>query len=424
MIGLIDPPRDNIKDVVVTLKEAKIRVMIVTGDFQHTAIAIGKQVGILTNTEYDGLANIITKEIPNDIENRSLVLNGSELYGLSKNEWANIVKYKEVIFSRVTPDLKKQIVMEYREASNIVAVTGDGVNDAPALKNAHMGIAMNASDLAIEAAEMILLDNNFASILTGITLGRLVFNNLRKVIIYAQTAGEFSEIIPVFANIFFGVPMPLSSFQMIVICMMTDVGPMLSLTEEEPESDLLRQPARKFDNHLVTANLMAQSFAFIGLYEALSAHFLFFWYLKRYAGLGFGAVFFAFGNWQEGYMGYSMNQLNEFNNVGQSVYFCSLVIMQAFGCVWACRTLTLSLFQQNPLWGKSKNLWIFVAMLASVSIMLIVNYLPFFNVFMLTRPIPVEFYFLSLAFAIGIIVLDEIRKFLKRNKYLGFQHTI
>ncbi len=147
----------------------------------------------------------------------ALVLTGSDLMKLNEYQWEQLCAYSEIVFSRTTPDQKLRIVREFQAQDQIVAMTGDGVNDAPALKAADIGISLaSGSDIAIEAADMVLLDS-FAAIVEAVRYGRLVFDNLKKVIAYLLPAGSWSEFWPVFTNVIFGLPQILSSFLMIII---------------------------------------------------------------------------------------------------------------------------------------------------------------------------------------------------------------
>ena len=204
MVGIIDPPREGIYDVIKTCRGAGIRVLMVTGDYLLTAAAIAKKIGIFSNLEMvdtldcmrekNKLINLSLKTEKN-IQNYSLLLNGSDVDFLMDNDWRSITKYKEIVFARTTPEQKLLIVNEFQKDGYIVGVTGDGVNDAPALKKADIGIAMGSgSEVAMEASQMILLDNSFGAILTAIENGRLVFYNLRKVILYLLCAGSMGEV--------------------------------------------------------------------------------------------------------------------------------------------------------------------------------------------------------------------------------------
>ena len=441
LVGLIDPPRNGISDVINVCKGAGIRVFMVTGDFKLTAISVAKQIGILT-TEYDSVKDLLANSPPKNqvmscqnsnqifISNdnrRALAINGNQLKKLSKEDWVRLIKYDEIVFSRVTPQQKLEIVKAFQQdINNVVGVTGDGVNDAPALKCANVGIAMGGgTDLAIESSHIVLLDNNFKSIQFAILMGRLIFQNLRKIMIYAQSAGEFSEIMPLFVNVFMGAPLPLSTFLMIVICVLTDVPAELALVMEQPEANLIKLPPRnQKKNHLVNLPLMFQSYFCIGMIECICSHFLFFWYMQEYWGMKASWALFSYGDWQDGYRGFTQDQLNEMVNTGQSIYFANLVIMQCIGNFFATRTLTLSIFQHNPFKGETKNKYCFIAIPVSLIVMLLVIYIPPCNSVLGTSPIPVEFYFISLAFSMTIILYDEIRKLLKRKKLLGFQHSI
>ncbi|CCM01088.1 uncharacterized protein FIBRA_03136 [Fibroporia radiculosa] len=259
LVGIRDPPRPDVPGAVATIRRAGVRVFMVTGDFKLTALAIAKQVGIITQTKIDTIADLRSEKearftgLPRsavkpseDDPMRALVLTGDDVEMLTPEDWdATIGNYTEIVFARTTPEQKLQIVEETKaRGDNTVAVTGDGVNDAPALKASDIGVAMGAgSDVAKEAAAMILLNNDFASIPVAIEMGRLIFDNLKKVIIYLMPAGSYSEFIPVFCNAFLGMQIALSSYLQVCFCILNDVFMSISLMYEKPESDLmLRKP--------------------------------------------------------------------------------------------------------------------------------------------------------------------------------------
>jgi sodium/potassium-transporting ATPase subunit alpha len=339
MVGIIDPPREGMSDVISKCRTAGIRVFMVTGDYALTAAAIATQIGIFTNGEYDNVEKMREKhkekretelkKIKIKQHTGSLLLTGSEIEKLTDDDWRFITTYEEIVLARTTPEQKLTTVKQFRKDDYIVAVTGDGVNDAPALKNADIGIAMGSgSEVAMEAAQMVLLDSSFTSILVAIENGRLVFYNLRKVILYLLPAGSFAELVPILVNIFLGVPLPLSAFLMICICILTDMAPALSVMCEKPEQDLLKLPPRSKKDHLVDARLIFQAYFFIGMLEAILSHCVYFWYWQLYAGLGPSKVLLCFdkctptGN--NTYNGFTGNQLTEFMYTGQTITFIGI----------------------------------------------------------------------------------------------------
>lgn len=194
--------------------------MQVTGDFGLTALAIARQCGIVTADRADDVAKLRRNVQSGEKETTSssaIVISGPDLLTLKDDEWEQLSKYSEIVFARTTPDQKLRIVREFQARDEIVGMTGDGVNDAPSLKAADIGIALGSgSDIAIEAADMVLLDS-FSAVVEAVKSGRVVFDNLKKTCAYLLPAGSFSEFWPVFTNVVFGIPQVLSSFLMIII---------------------------------------------------------------------------------------------------------------------------------------------------------------------------------------------------------------
>eukprot|EP01119_Soliformovum_irregulare_P005936 TRINITY_DN1768_c0_g1_i1.p1 TRINITY_DN1768_c0_g1~~TRINITY_DN1768_c0_g1_i1.p1 ORF type:complete len:857 (-),score=271.23 TRINITY_DN1768_c0_g1_i1:184-2754(-) len=237
MMALLDKPREEALPTIQQCRISGMRVMMVTGDHPVTAVAIARQVGIVTVTDESKIRNfseISAQEMANFAivdDDTVIVVKGDDIPLLSTANWDWIIAHREIVFARTLPEQKLRIVKECQRLGHVMAVTGDGVNDAPALKQAEVGVAMGGgSDIAKDAADLVLIDNNFSSILAGIEQGRLGFDNLKKVIMYLIPAGSFSELTPVLAMMLFGLPLPLSAFLMIIIAVVTDVGPSQALT--------------------------------------------------------------------------------------------------------------------------------------------------------------------------------------------------
>ncbi|KAI4594284.1 ATPase Na K transporting alpha [Pestalotiopsis sp. 9143b] len=430
ILGIIDPPRPETMRTVLECRRAGARFFMVTGDYGLTAAAIAKRIGIFSpDALIDDLQSLRADSSPPSTELRekrgrgeghSLLIEGKDISTLTDEDWNVICEYEEIVFARTTPEQKLRIVNEFRDRDNVVAVTGDGVNDAPALRAADVGVAViTGSDVAIEAADLILMDK-FDSIIDAIRLGRLVFQNLQKVISYLLPAGSWSEIWPVLANVFFGVPLPLSSFLMIIICVFTDLFLSLSIIMEKAEFDLLSLPPRNHKrDHLITAKIYIQAYLFTGFMETCIAHSMFFLYLWKYAGMPVSELFFLFEGFSEGYRGYTQDELTHFNNVGQCVYFVTLVILQ-WGNILAVRNRRLSLLQADPITKKRRNPWLALSLVISLAIAIFVTEVPGIQNLFGTASVPIEFWFIPIPLALAILVMDEIRKLLVRLFPGGF----
>ncbi|KJZ69730.1 hypothetical protein HIM_10870 [Hirsutella minnesotensis 3608] len=420
ILGIIDPPRPETAATVAECRRAGARFFMVTGDYGLTAAAVARNTGIFTKErDPDTIETIKSKESPDaqelrdsrlNGEQRSLLLEGHSLASLVNEDWDLICEYGEIVFARTTPEQKLRIVDEFRNRDNVVAVTGDGVNDAPALRAADVGVAIvTGSDVAIEAADLVLLDK-FDSIIEAIRLGRLVFQNLQKVIAYLLPAGSWSEIWPVLVNVFFGVPLPLSSFLMIIICVFTDLFLSLSLIMEKEEFDLLSLPPRNHKrDHLITTKIYIQAYIFTGTMETCTAHAMYFLYYWKKAGIPISQLFFLFEGYTGGFHGYTQDELNNFNAVGQCVYFVTLVILQ-WGNILSVRNRRLSILQADPFTKKRRNPWLLLSMAISLVIAVFVTEVPGIQSLFGTASVPIEFWLIPLPLALGILCMDEIRK--------------
>ncbi|KAK3508555.1 hypothetical protein QTP70_032689, partial [Hemibagrus guttatus] len=264
LMSMIDPPRAAVPDAVGKCRSAGIKVIMVTGDHPITAKAIAKGVGIISegNETVEDIAarlNIPVSQV-NPRDAKACVIHGSDLKDLSQEQMDEVLKnHTEIVFARTSPQQKLIIVEGCQRQGAIVAVTGDGVNDSPALKKADIGVAMgiSGSDVSKQAADMILLDDNFASIVTGVEEGRLIFDNLKKSIAYTLTS-NIPEITPFLFFILVNIPLPLGTITILCIDLGTDMVPAISLAYEAAESDIMkRQPRNPLRDKLVNERLIS-----------------------------------------------------------------------------------------------------------------------------------------------------------------------
>lgn len=244
LMSLMDPPRPEVPNAVEKCRTAGVRVFMVTGDHPVTAQAIAQKVGIISRSEstvvmtnelYSDLFEKKDEKLLDALPDKSLVVPGDTLSKITNDQLDYIIKnVPEMVFARTSPQQKLLIVQSCQRLGNVVAVTGDGVNDSPALKRANIGIAMGitGSDVSKEAADMILLDDNFATIVAGIEEGRVIFDNLKKSIAYVL-ASNFCEIMPFIFYVVFGLPLALSTITILCIDLGTDIIPCISLAYEK-----------------------------------------------------------------------------------------------------------------------------------------------------------------------------------------------
>lgn len=239
---------------------------MVTGDHPITAQAIAYKVGILwsktrgeiemCNAKFGRKAGDDDYEDPDAAE--AIVVPGHSIsVDMSESDWDFILGHRQIVFARTSPQQKLVIVENCQRLGHIVAVTGDGVNDSPAIKKANIGISMGimGSEVSKNAADMILLDDNFASIVSGVEEGRLIFDNLKKSIAYTIQS-NIPEITPFLAFIIFAIPLPLTTFLILAIDLGTDMLPAISMAYEKPEADIMKRPPRTSKDRLVSVSTL------------------------------------------------------------------------------------------------------------------------------------------------------------------------
>jgi sodium/potassium-transporting ATPase subunit alpha len=424
LISMIDPPRSAVPDAVAKCRSAGIKVIMVTGDHPITAAAISKQVGIISegNETVEDIAkrlNIPVEKV-NKRDATACVVHGSQIKDMEAEDIDDIIaNHKEIVFARTSPQQKLIIVEGCQRAGQIVAVTGDGVNDSPALKRADIGIAMGiaGSDVSKQAADMILLDDNFASIVTGVEEGRLIFDNLKKSIAYTLTS-NIPEISPFLAFIVCGIPLPLGTVTILCIDLGTDLLPAISLAYEEAESDIMKRPPRDpTRDRLVNERLISMAYGQIGMLQALSGFIIYFVILmengflpgrlyqirKEWDDRGNNALEDSYGQeWT-----YGQRKIVEFTC--HTAFFTSIVIVQ-----WAdlliCKTRRLSIFQQGM-----RNKIMVAGLFEETLLAAVLAYMPGTDVALRMYPLEWHWWLVPMPFSLLIFIYDETRKYLLRN---------
>ena len=265
LVAMFDPPRPEVPEAIAQCHQAGIRVTMVTGDYGLTAEAIAQQIGLVEENP-DGHEPV-------------RVITGETLGHLSDAQLQQMVTYRSrLVFARMSPEHKLRLVEAYKATGAVVAVTGDGVNDAPALRSAHIGIAMglNGTDVAREAADIVLTDDNFATIIAAVEEGRTIYQNIRKFITYIL-ASNVPELLPFLAMVAFKIPPALVIMQILAIDLGTDMVPALALGAETAEIGTMDQPPRAKDQPLMDRGLLLRAYGWLGIIEGILGMAAFFW---------------------------------------------------------------------------------------------------------------------------------------------------
>ena len=380
LAGLEDPPRPEVPEALHKCQEAGIKVIMITGDHPRTAAAIAREIGL------------VKSESPT-------VITGEQLRRLSVTQLQLALDAQEVIFARVVADQKMRIVEALKKKRQIVAVTGDGVNDAPALKAAHIGIAMGiaGTDVAKEAADMVLLDDNFASIVNAVEEGRAVFHNIRKFLTYVLVH-NVAELIPYLGFLLFKIPLALTPIQALSIDMGSDTLTALGLGVERPDPQVMRRPPRPQGERLMNWPLAFRAYLFLGLIEAAAAMAAFFFVLNR-------------AGWK-----YGENLVPQDPVYLQATTAClsTIIVMQIVN-VFLCRSAARSVFST----GLLGNTLIILGVISEIAILLLINYTAWANSLLGTAPIGAAVWGVVIPFAAGMLILEETRKWLVRKRLLS-----
>jgi P-type Ca2+ transporter type 2C len=385
LAGMRDPPRAEVKDAVQQARQAGIQTVIITGDYGPTAQVIAQEVGI------------VEKQC-------CQVIRGIDLESINDQAIVDKVKKGNVIFARVAPEQKLRIVTVLKKSGAIVAVTGDGANDAPSLKEADIGVAMGASgtDVAREAADIVLLNDSFASIVKAVESGRAIYENIRKFIVYVF-AHNWAELVPFVLYALLGFPLPLLVVQVLAIDLAIEVIPSLALSREPPEAGIMQEPPRSNKERLFTGKVFGRSF-YIGLIIAAGAMI---GCLNTWAAGGWHYGLPVPPNWQFGVQGITPDPIYL---KGVTMMFAGIVVAQA-GNVIACRTSKQSILKTS----LAKNKWIIWGIVAQLSILAVLIYVPLMQQVFGTTALSLMDWLFLVSLAVVVILAEEARKLVVRR---------
>ncbi|MCX4510663.1 cation-transporting P-type ATPase [Streptomyces sp. NBC_01619] len=377
LVGMLDPPRPEVSDAVDACRRAGIRIVMVTGDHPLTAEAVARRVGI------------VRQPAP-------AVVTGTRLDELDDAGLDTLLADSgELLLCRVSPEHKMRVVTALQRCGEVVAVTGDGANDAPALKHADIGVAMGASgtDVAREAAVMVLLDDSFASIAAAVRLGRSVYQNIRKFLIYLFSH-NIAELVPILAATFAGFPLvPITAVQILAIDLGSDVLPALALGAEPPEPDVMDRPPRSRRERLFSTTVMGR-IVFLGGIQALGVTAVFFWHIHA-SGIP--------------YSGFTEDTIVYREAI--TMVQAGIVVSQFFNAL-AVRTDRQSVFRI----GLLSNPWLLAAGCFGIALMAAISYLPPLQALFNTAPLDAADWAVLAGFGALLLAAEEIRKWWLRHR--------
>ncbi|TCW39476.1 potassium/sodium efflux P-type ATPase [Thermohydrogenium kirishiense] len=385
LVAMMDPPRPEVELAVKQAHKAGIKIIMITGDYGLTAESIARRIGIVKGP-------------------RPRIITGNELDKMSDEDLKKELKNKEIIFARVAPEHKMKVVAALKEMGEVVAVTGDGVNDSPALKRADIGIAMGKSgtDVAREVATMVLTDDNFASIVNAIEEGRAVYDNVRKFITYIF-AHLTPEAIPYILFSLFNIPVPITVMQILAIDLGTETLPALALGVEPPEPGVMDRPPRSPKEKLLNLSLFLRGYVLLGIISSIAVLSGYFWVLLS-------------GGW---HWGQTLPLTDPLARKAATMSFLGIVIMQVAN-VFACRTEVASMFSVSFF----KNRLLNIGVVFEIVLTALLIYVPFLQKIFDTYPVSLKHWLFYVAFMPILIGAEEIRKYILRRKIASNQKEV
>ncbi len=377
LVGLEDPPRPEVSDAIKKCHDSGIKVIMITGDASRTAVAIAREIGLVKGTP--------------------VIVEGYAMDGMMDSALREALSSKEIIFARMAPRHKMRVVSTLKDEGERVAVTGDGVNDAPALKKADIGIAMGKSgtDVAKEAADVVLLDDNFATIVNAVEEGRTIFENIRKFITYIFAHGT-PEAIPYVLFALIKIPLPLTVMQILAIDLGTETVPALALGTETPEAGIMKNPPRPPEKGLIDRRVLFRGYIFIGLISTIGVLFAYFYVLCG-------------GGWK---WGMELPADSLLGRQATTATFLGIVLLQV-GTVFACRSFKDSVFSLGFLSNKLLVTGVVFELLLSAFII----YSPVGNRIFGTAPLSAGVWLILIPFSAGLLLAEELRKaYVRRHR--------
>lgn len=424
LVSMMDHPRPGVPDAVSKCRQAGIKIVMITGDHPLTAATVAKKVGIISKDTLTAEELVdkmrLSKTQEDSSHSNGIIVHGSELNTMAQADLDKVLtQYNEIVFARTSPLQKLRIVESFQKLGAVVAVTGDGVNDSPALKKADIGIAMGiaGSDVSKQASDMVLLDDNFASIVMGIEEGRLIFENLKKSIAYTLTS-NIPELTPFLMYIIIGIPLALGTVAIICVDLGTDMVPAISLAYERPELDIMKRPPRNIQQEkLVNGQLISLAFGQIGMLQAFAGFLVYFVIMAEHGFLPNKLLWLrtywdsrSINDLEDSYgqeWGYRERKILEYTC--HTAFFVSIVIVQ-----WAdliiSKTRNLSVFTQGL------NNWALnFALMFETCLACFLSYTPGMGPALRMYPLRLEWWCPALPFFALIIIYDECRKCAKRQ---------
>lgn len=381
LAAMLDPPRVEVEEALTKCRTAGIRVIMITGDYGVTAESIARRINLVSGPDVR-------------------IVSGPEIDRMNDDELQDTLDEPELVFARVSPEHKMRVAQALKAKGEVVAMTGDGVNDAPALRAADIGVAMGVvgTDVAREAAEMILTDDNFASIVSAVEEGRAVYDNIRRFLTYILTH-NIAEAIPYLLFVIIKIPLPLLVMQILAIDLGSDIVPALALGSEKPEPDVMYRPPRSQKERMLNAKVVGRVYGWLGLIEgtAAMAAYFFVYYLSGWRP-AMGVAKMASSPTSHLYM------------MATSACFAAIVITQ-IGNGFSCRSTSESVFKI----GFFTNRFYLWGIACELGVVLLLFYVPPLQGLFGTRPISGWVWLFMLAGPIVIFFAEEGRKAVSRS---------